>query len=309
MHPKHTKYQAIVHYKRFGATLRQVARIYKVGKSTVSRWVLEDPECRNLRRRRRDRKSKVKEIAKIVGEAMKADPFLSAVEVIRIVQRNLGKNVSEATVSRCRKKIGFRYKQTSRTQDSDHVDPSHPFLKSNYYDGAIALDECHFSSGDSTPRRGWALGAKKVPKCAPRARRSISLLLALDANGVVGYTIRSGAFSKDSYASFLASLPRDRIIIADNVAFHKSLPARLVAEQRNQTLVFTPPYCPWFNPTEFAFSKTKAAYRRSRLSGSPDFIADVRQAIACISADDCAAFFRHSERVRQIELEKNILVV
>ena len=96
MHPKHTKYQAIVHYKRFGATLRQVARIYKVGKSTVSRWVLEDPECRNLRRRRRDRKSKVKEIAKIVGEAMKADPFLSAVEVIRIVQRNLGKNVSEA---------------------------------------------------------------------------------------------------------------------------------------------------------------------------------------------------------------------
>ena len=143
----------------------------------------------------------------------------------------------------------------SRFGPPQDVDPTHPFLRSNYYDGAIALDECHFSSGDSTPRRGWALGGKKVPKCAPRARRSISLLLALDATGVIGYTIRVGAFNKDTYASFLASLPRDRIIIADNVAFHKSLPARLAAEQRNQTLVFTPPYCPWFNPTEFAFSR------------------------------------------------------
>ena len=68
---------------------------------------------------------------------------------------------------------------------------------------------------------------------------------------------------------------------------------------------FTPPYCPWFNPTEFAFSKTKEAYRRARLAGAVDFVADVDASLRKLTSEDCSAFFRHAAKVRQIELRKH----
>ena len=43
MHPKFTKFKAIVHYQSFHATLREVASQYGVGKSSVHRWVRQDP--------------------------------------------------------------------------------------------------------------------------------------------------------------------------------------------------------------------------------------------------------------------------
>ncbi len=42
---KHVRYQAIVHYKRFGGTMRRVAKQYGVSKSSVCRWVNLDDGC------------------------------------------------------------------------------------------------------------------------------------------------------------------------------------------------------------------------------------------------------------------------
>ena len=39
MHTADVKYRAIVHYTHFCRSLRSVAKLYKVGKSTLARWV------------------------------------------------------------------------------------------------------------------------------------------------------------------------------------------------------------------------------------------------------------------------------
>lgn len=91
--------------------------------------------------------------------------------------------------------------------------------------------------------------------------------------------------------------------MADNCSIHRSGLAKAVAERNGLTLAFTPPYCPWFNPTEFIFSKTKAMYRKARLLGTADFVADVIDAVERVTPADCAACFQHARRVRRIELE------
>jgi transposase len=176
-------------------------------------------------------------------------------------------------------------------------------MVSDVYDGAITLDEASFVSIDR-PSRGWAKGSNRVGKGAPKGRTRISLLLAIDANGVVAYDIRKGAYNSDTYAEFLKRLPTNRTVVMDNCSIHRSGAAKAAAASRGQTLAFTPPYCPWFNPTEFIFAKTKAAYRKARLQGRADFVADVVAALATVSPADCAGCFEHSRRVRQIELAK-----
>jgi transposase len=181
----------------------------------------------------------------------------------------------------------------------------HPFMTTkNVYDNAIAVDESSFLKRDM-PRRGWALGASAVPKPPPKHHRErVSLILAIDKSGVVASQMKKGSFNTQSYASFLQSLPVGSRIIADNVAFHKSRHVREVAEANNQELVYTPPYCPWFNPTEFAFSVTKHAYRRSRLEHGSDFFEeDVANALDSLSESKCDAFFRHAANNVSLELQ------
>jgi transposase len=60
--------------------------------------------------------------------------------------------------------------------------------------------------------------------------------------------------------SFNASAQNKKLVL-DNVAFHKSKIVKECSEDRDIDLCL-PPYCPWFNPVEFAFSVIKTRYRR-----------------------------------------------
>ena len=301
----HTKFSAIVHYKQFGGTVRKIAKRYGVSKSSVSRWVNSNPDCVILKRRRRNRKCAVAKISDFVVQAMETTPHITAREIIGTIKGKFGLKVSEATISRCRQRNNYRFKRAQRAQQCQDVHPDHPFMKQqDPYDGAITLDESSFVSTDS-PSMGWAKGSKRVPKGPPKRRKRVSLLLALDAEGVVAYKVIQGAFNGASYSEFLATLPSHRTIIADNCAIHRTRVAVEIAKQKHQTLLYTPPYCPWFNPVEFAFSKTKSAYRRARLDGRSDFVLDIQDALAGITAADCASFFQHARNVRQIELAKH----
>jgi len=301
---KHVLYQAIVHYKRFGGTMRRVAKAYGVSKSSVCRWVNLDDGCLEAKRARRARKSMVRDIGDAVDAAMAANHHMTAIDLVRHVSTTLGAVVSESTISRCRRARGLRYKRVQRSQCCTDVDPTHPFMARDVYGGAITLDEASFVSIDR-PSRGWAKGSARVGKGAPKGRTRVSLLLAIDANGVVDYDIRKGSYNSESYADFLKRLPPNRTVVMDNCSIHRSGLAKAAAASSGQTLAFTPPYCPWFNPTEFIFAKTKAAYRKARLNGSADFVADVVGALATVTAADCAGCFDHSRRVRQHELEKS----
>lgn len=301
MHSLSTRVKAVVHYENICRSVRKVGKLYGIGKSTVARWIkhgIDDLKvaCTRVKRRNRER-TKGGGIERELTQALKHNPFMTTDMLVSHLYDLTGDSVSASTIARVRKRLGFRFKAPRRSQQNQAVDPDHPFLKfKNVYCNAIAVDESSFISID-LPRKGWALHDGHVPKPAPKKRERISLILAIDATGVVAYSMRKGSFNSSTYATFLQKLPSGRRIITDNVSFHKSLRAREMAEAHGQELVFTPPYCPWFNPVEFAFSLTKRAYRRARATGNASFVDDVCQVVSnCLCSDDCAAFFRHAQQ-------------
>jgi transposase len=302
MHPVAVKFEAIAYRKLSKFSLRRVAIEYGVSKSVLGQWCAKrgdtppsPPAPRACKRRM---------IADRVRQLMESDPHLTAVELIQELATD-GTHVSEATISRCRKSLKLSYKVAKLSQARQPADAGHPFFQGDPYHRAIAVDESRFVFSD-TSRRGWAKRGQLVDTVKRMNKDSVSLILAIDSNGVVGWKTSKKPFNKISYAKFIQSLPTHRTIISDNVPFHKSDPVREVASHRNLDLVFTPPYSPWFNPTEFAFSKVKNAYRRARLKGSSNLVNDVRSAIGRLTADDCSNFFRHARRCVDFELSRRV---
>lgn len=195
------------------------------------------------------------------------------------------------------------YKSTSRTKKGQVVDRLHPFFTQTvrYSDDVICVDEASYVSCD-TPRKGWSKRGSSIHKHPPKRRRVVSLLLAIDRSGVVQHEIRAGSFDQHSFSRFLERLPQCKTILLDNVSLHKTALVRRTASERGQQLRFTPPYCPWFNPTEYAFSVSKRVFRRLRglrQQGAGYFEDDIRASLDTVTADKCRAFFDHSSRLVQ----------
>lgn len=300
MHSLATKLKAIVHYTHFEASIRAVARKYGVSKSTIARWVHEDTQELTCQRGQHRRAPKPRAcirgaIQETIRTCLEQNPFVTAHELVDVVSSCNNVLVSLSTIARARKALGFRYKLASRSQTHQSTPPGHAFMsEQEVYKDAIALDESSFVNND-TPRRGWAQGSQHVPKPAPKNRQRVSLILAISRDGVVGRQLRTGSFNAQTFASFLQTLPANKRVIADNVSFHKSRCVKDVATERGQVLTYTPPYCPWFNPTEYAFSVTKNAYRKARWKGGHGFAGDVLRSVDNLDSSQCAAFFEHAE--------------
>jgi transposase len=105
-----------------------------------------------------------------------------------------------------------------------------------------------------------------------------------------------GNYNSESFASFVGSLPNDKTVIMDNVAFHRSKIVRAAAERKNISLVYIPPYSPWYNPVEYAFSIIKQNYRKLRLRHGT--VAEhIEESLQSLTAEKSSRFYDHARNL------------
>lgn len=294
MFPEHWRPKAEVYYSALRLSVKAVAAILGVSKSTAGRWILS----KGVKVPRRKHKTRLR-IAEPLLEYCTSCSFDSCQQIRSLVRERHGLVLSLSTIYRSRRTIGLTYKRASRSHEHELPSANHPFMHDDDpYENAICIDEACFVSSD-TPRYGWAIAGHAVRKPAPRKRATVSAILAIERSGVVAVKTIKGGFDAVKYAAFLASLPRGRKIIADNVRFHSAWQAKYTASLRNQTLIHTPAYCPWMNPVEHGFSVAKHEFRRRRYElPNEGFLAAVDASFAAITADKCEGFFRGAEAKR-----------
>jgi transposase len=196
--------------------------------------------------------------------------------------------------------LGITYKCASRDHVTQPVDPAHAFFGADIdWDKAIAIDETCFYINDPM-RRGWSPSGKRVPKRKALSRRKISVLLAVDSSGVISYVSKAGNINSTDFAAFIGRIPRSRQLILDNVSFHRSKVVSDAASERDIELVFTPPYSPWFNPTEYAFSLAKKSYRAKCEHSAGRTLDGALKDIADVFACDIGSMVRVFQHVRQL---------
>jgi transposase len=235
-------------------------------------------------------------------DELRSNPFKTCAELSCTLLQRHDVMVSKATVHRAVKRNNLTYKLAMRSRVHQTKNLNHPFyaLRDPYDADTIAVDETCFYHNDS-PRRGWGLAGVRVPKKPSCSRVKTSFLLAIDRAGIVRHESIAGNFNSVSFAAFLETLPNEKNVIMDNVAFHRSNIVKDVAMRKHLTLNFIPPYSPWHNPVEYAFSSIKARYRKLRLARG-NVESHIAASLESVDSSMTSNLFDHAQRLYRQDL-------
>jgi len=81
------------------------------------------------------------------------------------------------------------------------------------------------------------------------------------------------------------------IVILDNLAPHKSTPARKQIEATGASVLFLPPYSPDLNPIEKMWSKIKGLLRSAEARTEPSLVEAIGHALGQVTRKDAMNWF------------------
>ena len=131
--------------------------------------------------------------------------------------------------------------------------------------------------------------------------RRVTVLGALGAEGIVGAMSVEAATNAAVFHAYLDAvlLPElrrskpDAVLVLDNLPAHKTARVRALLDRSGFAYRYLPAYSPDLNPIEPGWAKVKAELRRVA-AGTVDALHEAcGPALAAISPQDAAGFFRH----------------
>ena len=248
-------------------SLRKTAKILQVSHSSVHRW-LNNPARKPYDSTRRRQQCKAAVVAETIRAAVRSNPLLSCRKLVQIILDTLCIRVSAEIARSVIKQSGLTRKKARffgsppdlEVKTQQFLDARRDFLQQGFK--IWSLDETGFGR-NGAPMYGYAPRGKQLRiKRRPARVTTQSALVIADDEGTLIRECRAGSFNTASFVHFLTrlELPRDSVILLDNVAFHKSRDAARVAAERGWHFLFVPPYSHWFNPIEGIFSIVKRAW-------------------------------------------------
>jgi len=184
-------------------------------------------------------------------------------------------------LARERDRDDVRIRREAFLEAQPHLDPTR----------LIFLDESGFRLG-SPPHYGWSpRGAKAFGKGIHGRWTTITMLGAIALDGFRGFFTVDAATDRDVFLVFVEQVlvpnlrPGD-IVVMDNLSVHYSTAAQEAIRAAGAEVMYLPPYSPEFNPIEKAWSKLKAALRRSVTLTRETFDHAVTEAMDTITTND-----------------------
>lgn len=143
------------------------------------------------------------------------------------------------------------------------------------------------------PRGVRAVGA--VPQ---NYGRSLTVLAALDCQGIRAALLVPGATDRDVFLSFVQQVlgPQLRpgaIVVMDNLAAHKNPDVAEAVQRVGAQLRYLPPYSPDYNPIEKAWSKSKTHLRAAGARTHHRLHGALKRALSQITKCTAVAWFAH----------------
>lgn len=168
------------------------------------------------------------------------------------------------------------------------------------------LDESGVTT-EMTRRYGRAARGQRVHDAIPAGHwRTLTLLAALGLRGVRAAMTVEAPTDGDVFLAYVEQVLGPRlepgdVVVLDNLPAHKVAGVRERLEAHGAQLLYLPPYSPDFNPIEQAWSKLKEQLRAIKARTLPLLDQAITVALAAITPDDAAGWFRHcGYRIQQL---------
>jgi transposase len=254
-------------------SLRTVQKLTGISKSTIFRW--KHNLCSNILLSNKDKITPI--IIDTIEVISSTNPFYTINDIHITIKNKLNINCSYQLIrSVIKNKLNLSYKKNKfRNYINLQVLKDKIFTFKNNFKTLFknnkfiaCIDEVGFNSSIN-PLFSWSVKGKKnyiLNKLDTKNRINKSVCACITSNGNNKYKIQNTPFNKTSFVDFLKTLdlPKNTIILLDNVSFHHSKEVINYIKSKMWNLLFIPPYSPNFNPIENIFSYVKSYYRKNK---------------------------------------------
>ncbi|XP_061504544.1 uncharacterized protein LOC133393317 [Anopheles gambiae] len=167
--------------------------------------------------------------------------------------------------------------------------------------GLIYLDEVGFNVSMRTSKGRSQKGTPAVTVVPQIRTRNISIVCAMNSNGIVHYVTHNQPVNRELFTNFIYELKdilrskniNRSYLIMDNVAFHKSQSVQEAIGTVIDKPLYLPPYSPFLNPIENMFSKWKNYVKRSNCTNHDQLMEAICNGANYVTAEDCEGFINN----------------
>ena len=128
--------------------------------------------------------------------------------------------------------------------------------------------------------------------------KNLSVLGALDSEGMLSFRHKTGAMKRTDVETFLKEdvvpwLLPGSVIVLDNATIHKGGKIQQIVEGAGCRLLYLPPYSPDFSPIEPAWGWIKNCVRSRCPRDNDSRITAVEESVAALPAEFAPNWFRN----------------
>lgn len=274
-------------------SMRKVALLLKVSPATVCRWV-KHPDRKPYKR---CYATKSEQIVATLRGCIAANPLSTLSQITSTVQQVHKVSVSKELVRSVLLRAGYSRKRARfYGRPKDLLSKTAAFLNARDQfakEGRVfaSVDETSFGRNGGVAMGYCPRGEPLRLERKPARTTTRSVLAGACSNGTFVSVQRQGSYNTATFAEFVAGLPlpEGTVLLLDNVAFHHARGVKAAAASKGYTLLYVPPYSPWYNPIETVFSVIKRHYYQHH---------DVQAALAVVRESHIKGAFRHSFGIR-----------
>lgn len=267
-------------------SLRKTAVLVNVHYSTISRWL------KNIEVKKYNRKSitKTEKIVNIIKNTVTCNPLANCRQLKELISSTLSIVVSKELIRTIlrnnnftKKKARF-YGEPKNLNEKINIFLAKREIFKTQNKTFVSVDETSFNR-NNTSIYGYSLKGNKIfiRKNVPRITSKTAICCISD-NKIILNQIIEGSINKNIFLNFIESLnlSSNHVLLLDNASIHHSKLIKNYCMSKNIELLYTPPYSPWFNPIELAFSIVKRSYYKCQ---------DISRAFNSLNKDHLKSFF------------------
>jgi putative transposase len=252
--------QRVVDYVEAGGSITEAAKIYKIGRASIYRW-LSRVDLNPTKVERRHRKLDWKALGKDVEENPDA----------RLIDRANKFGVRPSAICYAlkkmkinRKKKELRYRERNRDERMKYYRILRELIKVYGSQAIVYIDESGFEAIEACIY-AWSKKGKKIYGDRQGKRGVRENLVAGRRKGkkdLIAPMVFTGSLNAEGFEGWLSlyllpSLSIPSILIMDNAPIHRKTAIRELANEAGHQVVFLPKYSPDLNDIEHDFSALK----------------------------------------------------
>ena len=292
-------------------TVHDIARVMRVNKSSVRTIIRRFSNSGNSTNSRPKLLSPDEEKA-VVGW-VDEQPELTLKQLKTKINAMFHKDVSLSTIDRMLKKFCYSIKNMTlvpaRRNSEDIIELRFQYAQDfakvmesiDHENKIFFMDEVGYQVSMRTKRGRSVVGTVPYLTVPALRTRNISVCAIMSKSALFHKKLQARAFNSETFGVFINEVfdycagnqLTNCVFICDNVRFHKTNDILNLFLAKGHKLMFLPPYSPFLNPIENAFSKWKNYVKRANSQNEDELKEAIHNGFLCVSEKDCNAYYRH----------------